>query len=138
MNSENSNTGRGKNRGDHTSDTNGSGRLSAEDEKDENAADLTAAVVRALEHPPSLAVPESFAVRVAQLAAMQTLTRRSVWDGFGLRAAMASGVLLTGALFGFAPHAMPSFLNLRFDLEMLLLTELGGVAYLITRIGLRG
>ncbi len=145
MNSENSNTGRRKNRGDHTSDTHGSGRLPVrlqgrlpvKEEKDENDAVLSAAVVRALEHPPSPVVPESFAGRVAQLAATQTLSRRSVWDGFGLRAAMASGVLLTGALFGFAPHALPSFLNLRFDLEMLLLMELGGVAYLITRVGLR-
>ncbi len=103
---------------------------------DEGTPELSVAVRRALERAPAMGVPESFAARVARLAVTQTFARRSVWNGFGLRAAILSGILLTGALFGFAPGAAPSFLNPRFDLEMLLLTELGGVAYLISRVGL--
>jgi hypothetical protein len=41
----------------------------------------------------------------------------------------AAMVVLTVAMFALAPHAAPDFRNLAFDLELLVLAELGGIAY---------
>ena len=95
-----------------------------------------AATTHALEQPPTVVVPADFAARVAAQAAHRGLPRRSSWAGFGLRTALASGMVLTLALFVFAPHAAPSFSNLRFDLEMLMLAELGAVGYVVVQTGL--
>jgi hypothetical protein len=43
-------------------------------------------------------------------------------------------VLLTVALFVLAPQAGPSFSNVRFDVELLVLTELGAVAWVLGRM----
>lgn len=94
---------------------------------------VEAVLIRALVHPPAIAVPESFAARVvAQLPAAQPRSRPA-WGSFSRGIAVGSGVLLTVALFAFAPHATPSFLDLRFDIELIFLAELGSVAYLVTR-----
>ena len=89
--------------------------------------------VRAWEQAPAVEAVRSFATRVTGLATAQGQTVRSSWSGFGVRAAVASAVVRMGALFAFAPHAIRSFLNPRFDIEMLL-AELGGAAYLAARL----
>ncbi len=103
------------------------------------------AVERALAQSPALHIPGDFAARVAAQAvtqpALQRVSQRvssfAPPASFGFRLALASGVLLTGALFALAPHATPSFANLRFDLELLLLSELGGIGFLLTQAHLR-
>ena len=99
---------------------------------------LSAAIVKALEAPPAAVdVPFDFASRVMRLAVAQPAPPRSVWAGFGPRIALASGLLLLIALFAFAAHANPSFSNLRFDLELLLLLELGAVSLLVPHLASR-
>ena len=96
-----------------------------------------AAILRVLEEPPVLPVAEDFASRVAALAVAQPLAHRSLGTGFGLRTALICGVLLTLALFVVAAHARPSFWDLGFDMELLLLAELGFVAWVATRLWVR-
>jgi hypothetical protein len=43
-------------------------------------------------------------------------------------------VVLAAALFVLAPHAGPSFSNLAFDLELMVLAELGAVAWVLARM----
>ncbi len=104
------------------------------------------AVERAFAHPPVLHIPADFAARVVVHVVPQAVpqdayphpSRHASRTGFGPGLALASGLLLTGALFALAPQAAPSFANLRFDLELLLLTELGGIGFLLTQIHVRG
>lgn len=98
---------------------------------------LEAAVVRGLERGPAVQIPQDFAARVAAQAVGQPVRRRSPWAGFGLRIGLGSGVLLTLALFAFAPHTTPSLMDFRFDLELVALAELGLVGCVLTRVGLR-
>jgi len=42
-------------------------------------------------------------------------------------------VALTITTFAIAPHAAPSFASLTFDVELLLLAQLGAIAYYLTR-----
>lgn len=105
---------------------------------------LQAAVLEVLTAPPAVMVPADFAARVALRATSQPRSRPAGWadvfrvdaKGTAPRVAAVSGVLLLGALFAFAPHTRPSVLDLRFDVELLLLVELGGVGYLVARTGL--
>lgn len=96
--------------------------------------DLAGRIAQALAEAPEPAIPQGFVTRVAKLGALQAPQQQARWHGFGARAAIASGVVLTAALFFFAPHAAPSLANLRFDLQLLLLTELAGVGYVVTRV----
>lgn len=104
---------------------------------DSTPGPLEAGIVHALETPPEIAIPPGFAARVAARAAAEPQPSPSPWAGLGPRLALASGALLTLALFVFAGHASPSVLDLRFDLELFLLAELGVVGCLLTRTGLR-
>lgn len=106
-------------------------------EPDPDRSALDAAITRALERQPAVVIPADFASRAAARAVAEPQRTRSPWAGFGPRIAAVSGVLLTGTLFAFAAHAKPSFFDLRFDLELLLLVELGVVSYVVTRLGLR-
>lgn len=112
------------------------GTAEVRDLGDVRDVEFEAEVVSALQAAPRVSMPENFAARVAGLAVAEGVPARSPWKGFGMRAALGSGVALTAALFACAPHTSPSFSNLGFDLEMLLLAELGGVAYLVTHLGL--
>lgn len=102
-------------------------------------------LLRALEAAPHLQIPADFATRVASLAVTQALRPESRWKGalVHLRpenrsvaawVTMASGILLLAALFAFAPGTSPNFLDLRFDVELLLLAELGGICYVLARL----
>jgi len=87
---------------------------------------IDAAITRALERQPEVAVPVDFAakVRAALPAQPKVRERRSV--GRIAAGAAAGGLLL--ALCWLAPHARPSFASVAFDLEMVLVVELAGVA----------
>ena len=87
---------------------------------------LEVAITRALEEPPSVAVPVDFAARVrASLPTRPRVrARRSVG---GMAAAAAAGGLVV-ALYWLAPHARASFASLAFDVEMVMVVELAGVA----------
>lgn len=87
---------------------------------------IEAAITRALERQPEVVVPMDFAakVRAALPARPKVRERRSV-------AGVAAGVAAVGLLLALcllAPHARPSFESVAFDLEMVLVVELVGVA----------
>ena len=117
----------------------GAGQSAAGEPRSGNASleAISLQVEAVLSRAPAVYIPPDFAARVAGRAVAQRQTVRSRWQGFGVRIALGSAVLLPIALFAFAPHAQPSVLDLRFDMEMALLLELGGVGYLLTRAGLR-
>ena len=97
-------------------------------------AGLEAAVVGMLEQLPAVDVPSDFAAQVAALAVAQPLPSRSAWAWYGPWLTLASGLLLLLAMFVVAAHATPSFQNLRFDLELLLLLELGALVLLVPHL----
>ncbi len=84
------------------------------------------AVTRALDRKPEVVVPEDFAakVRAALPAQPKVRVQRSV--GRGVAVVAAAGLVL--ALCWLAPHARPSIDSMAFDLEMVLVVELMGVA----------
>ncbi len=103
---------------------------------DAGSAQVEALWLQVLGERPAPAIPDGFAARVTAAALRQPLPRPSVWQGFGVRIALVSGVALTVGMFAFAPHAAPSFRSLNFDVQLLLLGELGAVAYVVARLGL--
>jgi hypothetical protein len=91
-----------------------------------DASELEAAITRALDRKPEIVVPMDFAakVRAALPAQPKVRARRSV----GREAAVVATAGLVLALCWLAPHARPSFGSVAFDLEMVLVVELMGVA----------
>ena len=87
---------------------------------------LETAITRALERAPEVMVPGDFAARVraALPAQPKVRARRSV----GRIAGTAAAAGLIVGLCWLAPHARPSFESVAFDMEMLMLAELAGVA----------
>jgi hypothetical protein len=94
-------------------------------------------IERALERQPQVVVPVEFAARVAR-----ALPARSTMRGWGVGTVRSAGkmaagvaaVLLAGALFVLAPHAVPNFSSLAFDLELVMLAELAAVAWVLSRM----
>ena len=93
-------------------------------------AGLEAAITGALERQPEVVVPGGFAARVrASLPAQPRMSRqRSV----GRIAGAAAAVGLIVGLCWLAPHVRPSFESVAFDMEMLMLAELAGIAAWLT------
>jgi hypothetical protein len=91
-----------------------------------DASELEAAITRALDRKPEIVVPMDFAakVRAALPAQPKVRARRSV----GREVAVVATAGLVLALCWLAPHARPSFGSVAFDLEMVLVVELMGVA----------
>jgi hypothetical protein len=91
-----------------------------------DANEFEAAITRALDRKPEVVVPMDFAVKVRASLPAQPKVRaqRSV----GRLAAGVATVGLVLALCWLAPHARPSFGSMAFDLEMVLVVELMGVA----------
>jgi len=87
---------------------------------------VDAAITRALERQPEVVVPVDFAARVRAALPAQPKVRERRSVGRIVAAIGAAGVLL--ALCWLAPHARPSFESVAFDLEMVLVVELAGVA----------
>ena len=46
---------------------------------------------------------------------------------------MASVVVLSIAMFALAPHTAPTFGNLAFDTELLVIAQLAGIAYWLSK-----
>jgi hypothetical protein len=91
-----------------------------------DANEFEDAITRALDRKPEVQMPVDFAakVRAALPAQPKVRTQRSV----GRIAAGVATVGLVLALCWLAPHARPSFESMAFDLEMVLVVELMGVA----------
>ena len=84
------------------------------------------AITRALEAQPVVVIPEGFAARVMSALPAQPAVkaRRSV-------AKIAATAAVAGLIVGLcwlAPHARPNFESVAFDMELLMLCELAGVA----------
>jgi hypothetical protein len=84
------------------------------------------AITRALDRKPEVRVPVDFAAKLRASLPVQAKVRahRSV----GPRVAAVAAVGLVLALYVVAPHARPSFGSVAFDLEMVLVVELMGIA----------
>ena len=91
-----------------------------------DANEFEAAITRALDRKPEVAVPADFAakVRAALPAQPKVRARRSVGR---ITAGVGAGGLVL-ALCWLAPHARPGIQNMAFGLEMVLVVELMGVA----------
>jgi hypothetical protein len=104
-------------------------------------AGLETAITQALEQQPRVTVPVDFAARVraALPAQPRGRVRRFAGRSVSQTAATVAAVGLVAALCVLAPHARPSFESVAFDMEMLVLVELGlVVAWLgMQKIGFR-
>jgi len=94
-------------------------------------------IERALERQPEVLVPAEFAARVVRSLPVQSAPRG--WRlgrarSLGKIAAGTAAVVLAVALFVLAPHAVPSFSSLAFDVELLVLAELAAVAWVLARM----
>jgi len=101
--------------------------------------EMEAAITRALEQRREVAVPAEFAARVVQALPPVAASRPRV--AVGRTTAIAGVVVLTAALFALAPHAQPSFASFGFDVELLLMAQLCGIAYWLGKeqgLGVRG
>jgi hypothetical protein len=87
---------------------------------------VDAAITRALERKPEVVVPADFAAKVRAALPAQPKVRERRSAGKIAAGVAAVGLLL--ALCLLAPHARPSFESVAFDLEMVLVVELVGVA----------
>jgi hypothetical protein len=99
--------------------------------------DVERAITVALERKPRVAVPEDFAARVAQSLPRGVSLRAGVVlkaGSVGRRVAVVAMVLLAASLFVLAPHAATSFSSPAFDVELVVLAELGAVAWLLARM----
>ena len=86
-----------------------------------------AAITQTLELRRDPVIPAGFTARVMQsLPAQKPIrTRSQVGRTVGL---VAAAILMAG-MFALAPHATPNFTSLTFDVELLLLAELGALSY---------
>jgi hypothetical protein len=89
-------------------------------------------IAGALERRPPVAVPAGFAARVSQALTPGPSLHRV--PRAGKTVAAVAAVLLAAALFALAPHAGPSFSNVGFDVELLVLAELGAVVWVLGRM----
>ena len=92
--------------------------------------DFEAAITQTLELRRDPVIPAGFTARVMQsLPAHKPIrTRSQVGRTVGL---VAAAILMAG-MFALAPHATPNFSSLTFDVELLLLAELGALSYWLT------
>ena len=97
---------------------------------DNSQAGFEAKLTRALERRPEPVVPMDFAARVVGGLPPVRPARKPMQVGrtVGLAAAAVLGV----ALFLLAPHATPGFENWAFDFELVVIAQLGGIAYWLT------
>jgi len=85
-----------------------------------------AAITRALDRKPEVLVPANFAAKVK--AALPSQPRVRARRSVRRQVAMVGAAGLVLALCWVAPHARPNFGSVAFDLEMVLVVELMGVA----------
>ncbi len=92
--------------------------------------DFEAAITQALELRREPVIPAGFATRVMQSLPAQkpVIPQLQVGRTIGI---VAAAILMAG-MFALAPHATPNFTSLTFDVELLLLAELGALGYWLT------
>jgi len=108
-------------------------KYSEDMQQDENSqTGFEAKLTRALERRPEPMVPVDFASRVAAALPPAAPARKPMQVGrtVGLAAAAVLGV----ALLALAPHATPAFNNWAFDFELVVIAQLGGIAYWLTAV----
>ncbi len=93
-------------------------------------AGLEASLLSALEHPAEVDVPPGFAARV--IAALPAPRRAPAPLQLGRKTAVVSVIVLSIAMFALAPHTAPTFGNLAFDTELLVIAQLAGITYWLT------
>jgi hypothetical protein len=103
-------------------------RMQSQDENSQ--AGFEAKLTRALERRPEPVVPMDFAARVA--AALPPLPPARKPMQVGRTVGLAAAAVLGVALFALAPHATPTFQNWAFDCELVVIAQLGGIAYWLT------
>ncbi len=93
-----------------------------------NGGDYEVRLTAALEHKPSIAISTDFAARVtARVQALPARTPRRV-ARYGQLATGISFAVLLLAMFALAHWAQPTFASFSFDLELLLLAQMLGLA----------
>jgi len=100
----------------------------------ETRENFEAAITRALEKKPEVAVPAEFAGRV-----MRSLPprRRRPKMPVGRAAVLAGMLALVLTMFALAPEVKPQITNFAFDLELLLLVQMAGIGWWFFRAGVR-
>ncbi len=101
---------------------------------------LDAEITHVLERKPEVVVPLDFAARVRAALPPEPKVRVGRFAGRSVGQAVAgvAGVGLVVALCLLAPHVRPSFESVAFDMEMVLLVELAGVAFWLGKVSSRG
>ncbi len=94
----------------------------------ETSQNFEARLTRALEQQPEVTVPTEFAARVRAALPQQTPLRARRVVRVSRTSAVVSGVVLLAAMCWLAPHSRASFSSAAFDMELVLLAELAGVA----------
>jgi hypothetical protein len=89
--------------------------------------EFEAMLTRGLESAPAVDVPVDFAARVR--AALPPVQTRRASTNLGRKTALGALVVLSLSLFALAPHAAPTFGSVAFDVELLVIAQLGGIAY---------
>jgi hypothetical protein len=92
--------------------------------------EFEATLTRALEQQPMVTVPAEFAARVMSSLPAQRPSRRQARMHLQVSrtTALAGVAMLLAAMCWLAPHSTASFRSAAFDMELLLLGELAGVA----------
>ncbi len=96
----------------------------------QNEAILARNLHQALARQPEPHIPAGFAARVA--ASLPPAPKPRPNAQVGRLASIAAAAVLAVALFALAPHAAPTFGNLAFDLELVILAQLAGISYWLT------
>lgn len=97
-----------------------------------SAADLRIHQVleQTLARTPEPVIPADFAARISANLPPLPPVRKPM--RLGRPVALASIGILALAMFLVAPHTSPSFTSLAFDVELLLLLQMGGIGYWLT------
>jgi hypothetical protein len=88
---------------------------------------MEAAITRTLEKRREPVVPVEFAARVARSLPPRRKQRRRI--PVGRAAAMAGMLAMALTMFALASQVTPEFSNFAFDLELLLLVQMGGLGW---------
>jgi hypothetical protein len=92
--------------------------------------EFEAAITRALEHAPEVsaaAIPSYFSARVVAALPKQRAARPVMRTGRTV--AVVALVVLAIVLFALAPHVTASFTSVTFYIELIVLAQLGAIAY---------
>ena len=98
-----------------------------------------AELTRRLAHAPGIQVPADFAARVRASLPAQPVTAQprqhtlsTPRHDIAQVVALVCAAVIAATLFALAPHAQASLSSVAFWMELLLLMELGGIAYWLT------